>query len=244
VTSTTLRAGADQHAVIDLDTPRRQPLTLTGLTCATRYLPPLDAVRASTGWYDAFALTGGAIGVAVGDVAGSDPAAGQLREVVRSCADEGSSPGVVLDRVERLLDGAACLATAIYARLVVDGGGGLLLFSNAGHAPPLVVPASGPVLRLDGAAGSPIGTSGAQPLRAAAAVALPKGSTLVLYSAGLVGSGQDPDAGITALARVIASVPAADPELLADTIVADRLTRGSRDDAALLVIRVDEGTAT
>ena len=50
----------------------------------------------------------GAIGVAIGDVMGHDVTAaaamGQLRSVLRSYAYEGSSPSIVLDRMEESLE--------------------------------------------------------------------------------------------------------------------------------------------
>jgi hypothetical protein len=99
-----------------------------------------------------FALPDGAIGLAIGDVMGHDLAAaaamGQLRSVLRSYAYEGSSPSVVLDRLDRLVQDfeMAQLATAVYGRLVLDdrpatstgtatsgptGGAAMLLFTNA-----------------------------------------------------------------------------------------------------------------
>ena len=129
---------------------------LPGLTCAARYLVGSQRAQVGGDWYDLFALPDGAIGVAIGDVMGHDLAAaaamGQLRSVLRSYAYEGSSPSVVLDRLDRLVQDfeMAQLATAIYGRLVLDsrpgstaagasaGGSEMLLFTNAGHLPPLL----------------------------------------------------------------------------------------------------------
>lgn len=97
----------------------------------------------------------GAIGVAVGDGMGRDVAAaaamGQMRSVLRSYAYESSSPSVVLDRMDRLVQGfeMAEVATASYGRLLLQGGTATLLFSNAGHPPPLVRRPDGVVERLD-----------------------------------------------------------------------------------------------
>ena len=189
-------------------------------------------------------MADGTIGVAVGDVTGRDAAALEhVRAMLRSSADEGSSPGLVLDRLERLVHAGATadLATAIYARLVVDRAGGLLLFSNAGHTAPLAALPSGRVVPLVGAASCAIGAKPMRPQRAAAAVSLPAGSALVFCTAGLLDGGNDPYQPVAPLSEVLASVPpAADPELLADAIVQRCLSRPPRSDSALLVIRLEE----
>ena len=80
---------------------------LPGISCAARYLVGSAHAQVGGDWYDLFALPDGAIGVAIGDVMGHDLAAaaamGQLRSVLRSYAYEGSSPSVVLDRLDRLV---------------------------------------------------------------------------------------------------------------------------------------------
>jgi serine phosphatase RsbU (regulator of sigma subunit) len=88
-------------------------------------------------WYDLFVLHDGAIGVAIGDVMGHDvtvaASMGQPRSVLRSYAFKGS-PAIVLDRMDRLVLGfeMAALATAIYGRLLIDGGQGLFLKPSSG----------------------------------------------------------------------------------------------------------------
>jgi serine phosphatase RsbU (regulator of sigma subunit) len=78
---------------------------LPGVSAAARYLVSGSAAQVGGDWYDLFALPDGAIGVAIGDVIGHDVTAaaamGQLRSVLRSYAYEGSSPSIVLDRMDR-----------------------------------------------------------------------------------------------------------------------------------------------
>jgi hypothetical protein len=128
---------------------------LPGISAAARYLVSGSAAQVGGDWYDLFALPDGAIGVAIGDVMGHDVTAaaamGQLRSVLRSYAYEGSSPSVVLDRMDRLVQGfgMAEVATANYGRLILDHGNGMFLYSNAGHLPPLLRHPGGRVERLD-----------------------------------------------------------------------------------------------
>src|SRR3954454_332974 len=129
---------------------------LPGITSAARYLVSAEQAQVGGDWYDLFALPDGAIGIAIGDVMGHDLAAaaamGQLRSVLRSYAYEGSSPSIVLDRMERLVQGfqMAEVATAIYGRLLLDNdGSATVTFCNAGHLPPLIRDPAGHVRRLD-----------------------------------------------------------------------------------------------
>ena len=178
--------------------------TLDGVTCAARYLVSQEQAQVDGNRYDLFALPDGAIGVAIGDVMGHDVAAaaamGQLRSVLRSYAYEGSSPSVVLDRLDRLVQGfdMAQVATAIFGRLVRDEAGATLLFANAGHLPPVVRQPDGRVHRINRAASSLIDVlpPGGR-ARREAAVPLPTGSLLLLYTDGLVESRErDFDVGI------------------------------------------------
>ncbi len=105
------------------------------------------------------------------------------------------------------------LATALYGRLVLDPHGGLLLYSNAGHPPPLLGTADGTVTALTSALSPPLGA----PLpvsvgRGEAAVDLPSGSTLLLYTDGLVegrqhGRRRPLDEGMAQLTQLLAAAP-------------------------------------
>jgi serine phosphatase RsbU (regulator of sigma subunit) len=222
--------------------------TIAGITCAARYLAAADNAQVGGDWYDLFALPDGAIGVAIGDVMGHDLAAaaamGQLRSVLRSYAWEGSKPAVVLDRLDRLVQGfdMAQLATAIYGRLTIDGGTGLLQFSNAGHLPPLVRHPDGTVYRLDGSASVLIGAlPPGQARRGEAAAALPAGSLLLLYTDGLVETRQhDIDHGIDRLAAALTALdPGTSPEQACDELTDQLVGPHQDDDIALLAVHVD-----
>jgi serine phosphatase RsbU (regulator of sigma subunit) len=220
---------------------------LQGITCAARYLVSHQQAQVGGDWYDVFALPDGAIGVAIGDVMGHDVTAaaamGQLRSVLRSYAYEGSSPSVVLDRLDRLVQGfdMAQVATAIFGRLLLDEGGATLLFANAGHLPPLLRRPDGRVHRIDRAASPLIGVlEPGGPARKEAAVPLPSGSLLVLYTDGLVETSQrDYDAGIHKLcAAVAATAPHEGPEGVCDAIIAAMRCQPQDDDIALLAIGI------
>src|SRR3954471_22464288 len=221
---------------------------LPGITSAARYLVSAEQAQVGGDWYDLFALPDGAIGIAIGDVMGHDLAAaaamGQLRSVLRSYAYEGSSPSVVLDRLDRLVQGfdMAEVATAIYGRLLLHGGTGMLLFANAGHLPPMVRHQDGTVIRLDRGA-SPL--IGALPpgvaRRGEAAELLPAGSLLLLYTDGLVETREhDIDEGIERLCVALAALdPSLGPEQVCDALTAELVASEQDDDVALLAVHID-----
>jgi len=221
---------------------------LAGISSAARYLAGGPDAQVGGDWYDLFALPDGAIGVAVGDVMGHDVAAaaamGQLRSVLRSYAYEGSSPSTVLDRLDRLVQAfdIAQLATAVYGRLITDGDSALLVFANGGHPPPVVRPPDGAAFRLDRALSPLIGAlPPGERVRSEAAVTLPAGALLLLYTDGLVESrGRDIEGGIDLLCATVSAVdPRATPDAVCGAIITSMIGPDRDDDVALLVIRID-----
>jgi serine phosphatase RsbU (regulator of sigma subunit) len=222
--------------------------TIEGITCAARYLASTDHAQVGGDWYDLFALPDGAIGLAIGDVMGHDLAAaaamGQLRSVLRSYAYEGSSPSVVLDRLDRLVQGfeMAEVATAIYGRLLLHRGAGTLLFANAGHLPPLVRHQDGTVSQLDRGASPLIGAlAPGRARRGEAAQVLAPGSLLLLYTDGLVETREhDIDQGIDRLSAVLAALdPSPGPEQVCDALTSELVGPDQDDDVALLAVRIN-----
>lgn len=228
---------------------------IEGITTAARYAVSASQNQVGGDWYDVFLLPDGAIGFAVGDVMGHDVAAaaamGQLRSVLRSYAYEGSRRSVVLDRLDRLVQGfdMAEVATAIYGRLILDRHTGTLVLSNAGHLTPVIRLPDGSVTRLDrgvspliGAlpSGGPPRSSGGAPRSEAGAV-LPAGSLLLLYTDGLVESrDRDIDQGIDALCQAVAALESPlDPERVCDELLALLGGSNPEDDVAILAIRID-----
>ncbi len=155
------------------------------------YRPAVRDMEVGGDWYDAFWLDEGeTIGLVVGDVVGHgvDAAAtmGQLRSAVRALASTGGGPCAVLDRLNEYSAryGVGKMCTLVYAELGLSTG--QLRFVCAGHPPPLLaVPGqeprfawggrSTPLDALAGAAGCDEDTE-----------VLPPGSTVILYTDGLI----------------------------------------------------------
>jgi serine phosphatase RsbU (regulator of sigma subunit) len=151
---------------------------------------------------------------------------------------------VVLDRLDRLVQGfdMAQVATAIFGRLVRDDAGATLLFANAGHLPPILRHRDGSVHRVERGASPLIGVlePGERP-RNEAAVTLPEGSLLLLYTDGLVETRErEYDAGIDDLCAALAALdPRAGPDEACETLLAALVGAHQEDDVALLAVRID-----
>ncbi|MGQ0678311.1 MAG: SpoIIE family protein phosphatase [Actinomycetota bacterium] len=215
---------------------------IPGLRVAARYLPGAAGVAVGGDWYDLFALAGGRLGVAVGDVEGRGLAAaatmGQLRVALRAHARETNDPAAVLDRVNQLVEEleATYMATVVFA--VVEADLGSLRFCNAGHSPPLLIQPDGSAGYLTGALGAPLGL-GVE--RSNDTVHLRPGSVILLYTDGLVDRRDLPiDQGLTTLLETVREHRSQHRclESLCDAVLKQLLCDGPSDDVALLVIEV------
>jgi serine phosphatase RsbU (regulator of sigma subunit) len=221
---------------------------IPGLGVAARYMPANNQAQVGGDWYDVLPLPDGDIGLAIGDVMGHDleaaAAMGQLRSVLRAYAWDGAGPAAALARLDHLVSGLRIgrLATAVYGRMRLSrAGGGRFEYANAGHPAPVLRLRDGTTELLEGAHAPMIGLPGVFE-RTQAAVDVPAGATLVLYTDGLVESRSQPaEEGVAQLRRVLESAPAdGSLEDLCD-LVLDQLRPDRRlaDDIALLVLRPD-----
>ena len=149
---------------------------------------------------------------------------------------KGTAPTAVLDLLDRLVRSlpGAQMATLLY--LVVDSDLRTARFASAGHVPPLVVGPDAGARFLEGAPNPPLGvfdSSGHEEI----AVELEPGSTIVLYTDGLVEErGVSIDAGLEALRR--AAAQPSDPEELCDHLVDTMLAiHPAHDDIAVLALQ-------
>jgi anti-sigma regulatory factor (Ser/Thr protein kinase) len=215
---------------------------LPAVSLAGRYLPAA-AARLGGDWYDAFPLPDGRLGLAIGDVVGRGFHAaaimGQLRSGLRAYAMDGTPPGEVLEKLSRLLRQLEPGRTATLVYIVLDPHGGDLVASGAGHPPPIVNPADGEPWFIELPASIPLGA--ARYVRYDdEELELEPGSTLVLYTDGLVErTGEPLDAGLRRLAATV-SVDYGDLEHLGDALVDAMLPEGTGDDDAALLAALAE----
>ncbi|SOC49039.1 PAS domain S-box-containing protein [Blastococcus aggregatus] len=226
----------------------QQPPTTGSLQLAVRYQPASQGAHVGGDWYDAFVTTRGATMLVVGDVTGHDVEAaatmGQLRNLLRGMAyDSDDSPAALLARLDAAMDGlhVGALATAVLGRLEQSGSAQRptwrLRWSSAGHLPPLLRHADGTVEVLDGRPELLLGLD-PQARRSERVLDLEPGSTVLLYSDGLVETRTaDLDEGIGRLADALARHGDLAPEELCDRILADVAPGANDDDIALLALR-------
>jgi PAS domain S-box-containing protein len=218
---------------------------------AVRYRPAMEVAQVGGDWYDAFLQPPGATMVVIGDVVGHDTEAaaamGQLRGMLRGIAYRaGIGPAAVLTGLDAAIEGLGMgvMATAAIARVEATpeerlAGVARLRWSNAGHPPPLLMGPDGRVEELSG--DRPELMLGVDPSasRTESVVPVDRGSTLLLYTDGLVEGRDLPlDDGI---ARLRASLSELADRSLADLCdgVIDRLRpEGLQDDVALVAVRL------
>lgn len=217
-----------------------------GLGMTARYLPAPDASQVGGDWYDAFTLTDGATALVIGDVVGHDldAAAGmaQLRNMLRAYAwSEEKPPSKIVEWLDlaSLYIAEVSLATMVFARLTkADDGRYRLSWTNAGHPPPLLVTHDGVAHYLTDGHGILLGIAAHQP-RADATAFLPPGSTLLLYTDGLVESpSHSIDEGLDRLRRHAASLAHRPLQPFTDQLLARARPPRNDDDVALLAIRI------
>ncbi|MFD5465659.1 PP2C family protein-serine/threonine phosphatase [Kitasatospora sp. NPDC127059] len=211
---------------------------------AVRYRPAMGALNVCGDWYDLAELPDGRVAVAVGDVVGHGLVAagvmGQLRSALSAASRVSAGPARALEALglyARSVDGAESTTTAA---VFIDSGAATITYSSAGHLPPALLRGDGTVEFLDQATDPPLGARPEHRPRTEAVIRFAKGDTLVLYTDGLVERRrEDIDTGLERLARVLTTNRSADPDALADTVLAELLPPGgATDDTALVVIRL------
>lgn len=217
---------------------------LPGLTIASRYVPGTDETVVGGDWYDVFAIGDGAVGLVIGDVAGHGlkqaTVMSALRSALRAIAlDIGTHPGDTMARMQRFTLAYLPDDIVTLCYLVLDRGGRRLRYVNAGHLPPLLLPAGRKPRLLESALAPPLGVPGTIAY-AHAAVSVGEGDTLALYTDGLVERrGESLTEGLTRLLNRADELGDVTPDALCRALTEIRLTTGPRDDLALLTVRID-----
>jgi serine phosphatase RsbU (regulator of sigma subunit) len=229
------------------------PPPQSGVQVAVRYVPAAEVAQVGGDWYDTLARPDGSAVLVIGDVMGHDvmaaAAMSEIRALVRTlAARSGSDPAAVLDEAERVMGvlHLDALATVVVGRLEPPQQLGAaettrrFRFSNAGHPPPLVLGPGGEVRVLSSESSDPLlGMS--WPDRTDRIVELAPGSTIVLYTDGLVEQRDQPlDRGVQRLVDVLTAEGSVDPETLCDKVLAALKPDRSEDDIALLIARLSD----
>ncbi|MDX2919674.1 MULTISPECIES: SpoIIE family protein phosphatase [Streptomyces] len=210
------------------------------LRIAATYQPGGTDAAVGGDWYDVITLGAGRTALVIGDVMGRGVRAaavmGQLRTAVRAYARLDLPPHEVIQLLDVLaaeID-ASQIATCVYA--VHDPNEGQLVYASAGHLPILVRDEDGTVHRAADPTGPPLGTGGW--VHTSGTIALPPGSTAVLYTDGLVERrSEDIDEGVASLARALSGAKGS-PQVVCDRLIRSLgVTAEHDDDVAVLVVQ-------
>ncbi|MEU8826023.1 SpoIIE family protein phosphatase [Streptomyces sp. NPDC048636] len=226
-----------QRAMLPRSSPEEYPYA------AVRYRPAVGSLNVCGDWYELTELSGDRIAVAVGDVVGQGLEAacvmGQLRSALSAATRVVDGPAralEVLGLYARFVEGALA-ATAV--QVVIDAGAHTVVYSCAGHPPPALLRTDGRAELLDRATDPPLGARFENVPRPQAEVHYEPGSTLVLYTDGLVERrDEDIDTGLDRLTGSLSRHSGLGPEELADALLAELGVTGgpAADDTALVVI--------
>ncbi|WP_129339322.1 SpoIIE family protein phosphatase [Cellulomonas endophytica] len=222
-----------------------------------RYTPAAEAAQVGGDWYDAFLQPDGATVLVIGDVMGHDSdaaaAMSQVRTLLRGIAyATGQGPAAVLTGLDAAMRGLSVgtLATAVVARLEQTADERerhvtRLRWSNAGHLPPMVLHPDGTVADLPG--NRPTLLLGIDPSteRTDAVITVEGGSTVLLYTDGLVERrGDSLRQGMARLRAAVTEVAAGDGEhpvtleALVDGVLHRMVPERPEDDVALVAVRL------
>jgi serine phosphatase RsbU (regulator of sigma subunit) len=220
---------------------------LDGMALSSAYHPAGEGNEVGGDFYDVFTTPLGCW-LVVGDVCGKGPEAAAVtalvRHSIRAFAFVRPSPAQVLGAVNEVMLGHALsqrFATVVVARLDLTSVPVRATVAGAGHPPPVLMGADGPA-HCPSMRGTMLGVrSGSNVVDLE--VELGPGSTLVLYTDGLLDAGA-PRRGLTPqeLCRLLAEHAGAAPHLLVQQLERLALSSGAgrlRDDVAIVAARVD-----
>ncbi|WP_428339661.1 SpoIIE family protein phosphatase [Mycobacterium sp.] len=239
---------AIQH-VRQFEAARETSLTLQHAMLAPAKLPPGFAVRYEPAvtpleiggdWYDVLRVGEHRIGIIVGDCVGRGLSAaavmGQLRASARALLLTGAEPARLLeelDAVAELIPDAFC--TTVFLA-ILDTESGEFAYSCAGH-PPAVLAAPGvPHTLISNARSVPLAVQ-RKISRPQASLTLPPGSTLMLYTDGLVERRDVTlDDGIEHLGATVARGLHQTVDDVADAVLSELAPPGGYDDDIAIVV--------
>jgi GAF domain-containing protein len=226
----------------------RLPLRVTGLDIGEKHIPAQDV---GGDYYDLFPLGDGKVGILVSDVSGKSVAAAMHgamgKHFLRALSSAYDSPARVLEKVNLLIHQDTpdeVFISAFYG--VLDVARGELLFSSAGHCPPLLVSSAGEVRELQGT-GMLLGLWPDSQYSEERVHVAPQ-ETLVCYTDGITEAKRAGKLfGYVRLKSCVVKNRAQSAQVIADRLYRRTLTYcGKRvdDDIAILVLkRLEEGYA-
>ncbi|MGH9920671.1 MAG: ATP-binding SpoIIE family protein phosphatase, partial [Nitrososphaerales archaeon] len=214
---------------------------IPGMRFSAKYLPAGSGIKIGGDWYDVFQLSSGRVAFVIGDVVGRGVLAAsvmaEIRASLRAYMAQGHKLTDVVAMLNELLVSVGSNRGATLSILELDAEAEELDVVIAGHLPPVLIEPDGHTRLLEQKHGLPVGVRTGHGYHASR-YSFPTGSSLLLYTDGLIERREEPiDEGFN---RLIAAASAASQST--DSSLADRVYRALldetplEDDVALLAI--------
>jgi serine phosphatase RsbU (regulator of sigma subunit)/anti-sigma regulatory factor (Ser/Thr protein kinase) len=214
---------------------------IPGLRFSAKYLPAGAGLRIGGDWYDVFPLPDGRIAFVIGDVVGRGVVAAsvmaEVRTALRAYLLEGHDLAATMSLLNDLLVSMGRHRSATSTLFALDMEREELSAVSAGHLPSLLIDPSHESQLVAEAQSLPLGVRAGESYEARA-YAFPVGSTLLLYTDGLLERRGEPlDEGFERLEVAARAAVAATDVSVADGIYLDLVKNADfEDDLALLAI--------
>ena len=211
--------------------------------CA-RYQPAIEELAVGGDWYDVIPLPGQMVGLVVGDAVGrgidAATAMGQLRSALAALAFSGRDPAAALEGLETFARTIPDARSATCAYVIIDPEHEVLRFSCAGHMPPLLITPDGKPAYLDDLQDPPLAATTDARVRRAGARTFPVGSTLLLFTDGLIERRTEAiDVGLERLAAAVVREIERPVDALCDGVIDELIADTTRrDDIAVVGARL------
>ncbi len=217
------------------------PDRLPGVSIAARYVTGDRGAQVGGDFYDVVVLADDRVALVIGDVEGHDMTAatlmGQVRSAIRAYLLLADDPGAILFMLDRFVAEQPIERLVTAALIILDCRSGAVRASSAGHPPPVCSGDGRPTAPFQIAPGPPLGIGSGR--YRVARFELERGSTLVLYTDGLIDEGRmGAPLLLRSLAQTLDEHGGGDAEELASAVLRALVPPDPvADDIALLIAR-------
>ena len=215
---------------------------LPGLEAAALYEAGTTGIEVGGDWYSLFDVGAGRVVALIGDVAGrglqAATAMATLRTAAFSYAAQDSRPELILARLGRLVARLPDhqFATVLCMRIDIDRHE--IALASAGHLPPLLLSADEVATYVDIKVAPPIGVSGEPPVYEAMTVTVAPGSTVLMFTDGLVERRREViDVGLERLRTAATGRDHGSLDALVAGLARELAPSPTDDDTAILAVR-------
>jgi PAS domain S-box-containing protein len=208
------------------------------LEVCARYIP---AAELSVGgdWYDTLPIAGGRIALVVGDAVGHGieavTAMGQLRSAMAALVNLAPDPAAVLEALDQFAATLPRARSSTCLVVFIDPSAEQIVYSSAGHMPPIVVHPGRHADILADRQDPPLAVKGQVPRRNTA-VPFPVNSVVLLYTDGLVERRNElVDVGLKRLIERVEGRVHPSMDELCDRVIKRLVSPDSQDDDVAMI---------